>query len=49
MVDPFDPKKSHNRSKIAAANIPNAGNIDDEDLELEVSQNVAICTNDYLE
>lgn len=43
VVDPFDPKKSHNKSKVAVL----AQNIDDDDLELEVSPNH--CTNDYTE
>ncbi|XP_017785871.1 PREDICTED: E3 ubiquitin-protein ligase CBL isoform X2 [Nicrophorus vespilloides] len=37
VVDPFDPKKSHNRPKGSAMSSPNAGNFDDEDLELEAS------------
>ncbi|KAJ8967939.1 hypothetical protein NQ317_016033 [Molorchus minor] len=35
VVDPFDPKKSHHRPKTSSASSPNAGNIDDEDFELE--------------
>lgn len=49
-MDPFDPKKSHNRAKIAATNnIPNSGNTDDEDLDLEVSHSIGLYTNDYLQ
>lgn len=40
VVDPFDPKKSHNRAKAMAC----AQN-DDDDLELEVSSER--CTNNY--
>lgn len=40
VVDPFDPKKSHNRAKtIACAQ-------DDDDLELEVPSDD--CTNNYV-
>ncbi|XP_015833074.1 E3 ubiquitin-protein ligase CBL [Tribolium castaneum] len=35
VVDPFDPKKSHNRPKTSSASSPNAGNIDDDDMEFE--------------
>lgn len=48
VVDPFDPKKSHNRSKMATTSYPNTCNLDDDDLELEVP-NDPPCTNDYSE
>ncbi|KAJ3635920.1 hypothetical protein MTP99_008790 [Tenebrio molitor] len=35
VVDPFDPKKSHNRPKTSSASSPNAANIDDDDMEFE--------------
>lgn len=45
VVDPFDPKKSHNRSKVS---VQNACTMDDEDLEIEVSIETP-CTNGYVE
>lgn len=48
MVDPFDPKKSHQRPKTSTASSQYPGNIDDEDFELEVA-NENSGTNDYAE
>lgn len=49
VVDPFDPKRSHNRSKLAGTSAINTNN-DDEDFDLEVSvANNDSCTNDYAE
>lgn len=48
VVDPFDPKKSHNRPKTASTSSPCPSNIDDEDFELEVA-NDTCSTNDYAE
>ncbi|KRT83973.1 zinc finger protein, partial [Oryctes borbonicus] len=47
VVDPFDPKKSHNKSKCAATSSLNQGNVDDDD-EFEV-QAADSCTNEYTE
>ncbi|KAF5281406.1 hypothetical protein FQA39_LY17802 [Lamprigera yunnana] len=45
VVDPFDPKKSHNKSKIAVL----AQNIDDDDLELEDGSDLWSCTGSSLQ
>ncbi|KAF5288051.1 hypothetical protein FQR65_LT12101 [Abscondita terminalis] len=45
VVDPFDPKKSHNKSKVAVL----AQNIDDDDLELEDGNDPWNCTGSSLQ
>ncbi|KAK4872942.1 hypothetical protein RN001_014971 [Aquatica leii] len=45
VVDPFDPKKSHNKSKVAVL----AQNIDDDDLELEDGNDLWNCTGSSLQ
>ncbi|XP_018579639.1 E3 ubiquitin-protein ligase CBL-B [Anoplophora glabripennis] len=44
VVDPFDPKKSHQRPKTSTASSQNACNIDDEDFELEDAGELWNCT-----
>ncbi|KAK5640259.1 hypothetical protein RI129_011070 [Pyrocoelia pectoralis] len=46
VVDPFDPKKSHNKSKVAAVL---AQNIDDDDLELEDGSDLWSCSGSSLQ
>uniref|UniRef100_A0A1Y1KS97 E3 ubiquitin-protein ligase CBL n=1 Tax=Photinus pyralis TaxID=7054 RepID=A0A1Y1KS97_PHOPY len=45
VVDPFDPKKSHNKSKVAVL----AQNIDDDDLELEDGSDLWSCSGSSLQ
>lgn len=45
VVDPFDPKKSHNRSKVAVL----AQNYDDDDLELEDGSDLWSCSGSSLQ
>lgn len=51
VVDPFDPKKSHQRPKTSTTttnNTTTANNIDDEDFDLEVAnENCSSNTNEY--
>ena len=46
VVDPFDPKKSHNKPKGGNTSSLNAGTLDEDDFDLEVHAAVS-CTNEY--
>ncbi|KAJ8936142.1 hypothetical protein NQ318_022224 [Aromia moschata] len=48
VVDPFDPKKSHQRPKASSASSANPGNIDDEDFELEDAGELWNCAGSSL-
>lgn len=48
VVDPFDPRKSHNRSKGAVGSSPNSANFDDDDLEFEDTGELWNCTGSAL-
>ncbi|GLV42273.1 Cbl proto-oncogene [Carabus blaptoides fortunei] len=49
VVDPFDPKRSHNKSKLASASTLCSSNVDDEDFDLEDNGDMWNCAGSSLQ